>query len=113
MAALEVVAALTRRSHVGDLTLQERNDAANEVRQDCSTYLVVNVTDESIEGAIELALKHNLRAFDAAQLASALIVRDVLSLNPAHRGPTLVSADRELNSAATLEGLEVDDPNNH
>lgn len=110
IAALEVVAALTRRSHIGDLTLQERNDAAHEVREDCSTYLVVDVTDESIEAAIDLALKHNLRAYDAAQLASALTVRSVLSPNP---GPTLVSADRELNAAAALEGLQIEDPNNY
>jgi len=69
---LEVVAALTRRFRIGDLTLQERDQAARDVRQDCASYLGVDVTDEIIESSIDLALRHNLRAYDAAQLASAL-----------------------------------------
>jgi predicted nucleic acid-binding protein len=113
VAPLEVVAALTRRFHVGDLTLQERNDAAREVRNDCLSYLVVDVTDECIEAAIDLALKHNPRAYDAVQLASALIVSNVLSLNPQSAGVTLVSADLELNSAGSSDGLHIEDPNSH
>ena len=111
--ALEVVAALTRRFHVGDLTLQERNDAAREVREDCLSYRVVDITDECIEAAIDLALTHDLRAYDAAQLASALTVRNVLLLTPGFTELTLVTADHELNRAGTQEGLPVEDPNSY
>ena len=111
--ALEVVAALTRRFHVGDLTLQERNDAAREVREDCLSYRVVDITDECIEAAIDLALTHNLRAYDAAQLASALTVRNVLLLTPGFTELTLVTSDHELNRAGTQEGLPVEDPNSY
>ena len=72
------------------------------------------LTPEIIEAAIDLALKHNLRAYDAVQLASALEIRDLLfqdSQNPV--ALTLVSADLELNRASALEGLPVDDPNSH
>ena len=55
----------------------------------------------------------HLRAYDATQLASALTVRNVLSLSPEFTELTLVSADQELNSAGTLEGLPVVDPNSH
>ena len=110
---LEVVAALTRRFRIGDLTLQERDQAARDVRQDCASYLGVDVTDEIIESSIDLALRHNLRAYDAAQLASALKVKNVLSNNHGFRGVTLVSSDLELNDASMLESFQIEDPNNH
>lgn len=112
LAPLEVVAALTRRFHVGDLTLSEREQAAQDVRQDCLGYFIIDVT-ECIETALDVALRHNLRAYDAAQLASALTVRNVLSLNPEYAGITLVSADLELNHAGISEGLQIEDPNAH
>jgi len=110
---LEVLAALTRRFRIGDLTLQERDQTTRDVRQDCASYLVVDVTDEIIEEAIDLALRHNLRAYDAAQLASASKLRSVLSRNHGYEGLTLVSADLELNDAGILERFQVEDPNNH
>ena len=58
------------------------------------------------------ARKRRLRAYDAVQLTAAL---EVHRLNQdAGFGPvTLVSADQELNAAATAEGLSVEDPNSH
>jgi len=109
---LEVVAALTRRFRIGDLTLQERDQTARDVRQDCASYLVVDVTYEIIKAAIDLS-RHNLRAYDAAQLASIAKVRIVLSSNHGYEGLTLVSADLELNDASILERFQVEDPNNH
>jgi predicted nucleic acid-binding protein len=61
---------------------------------------------------MRLAEAHGLRAYDAVQLAAAL------ELN--HRwlafgqgGITLVSADQELNAAAAVEGLPIEDPTLH
>jgi predicted nucleic acid-binding protein len=76
-------------------------------------YLAIDVTHEFIEAAIDLALRYNLRAYDAAQLASALTVRNVVSQTPEYAGFTLISADLELNRAAALEGLQVENPNTH
>jgi uncharacterized protein len=58
------------------------------------------------------ACKHRLRAYDAVQLA---VVLEVQRLHrDAGLGPvTLISADQDLNTAATAEGMSVDDPNQH
>ena len=59
-----------------------------------------------------LAEKHPLRGYDAVQLTAALEVdrlRTAQELSP----PELISADTALNDAALLEGLRIDDPNNH
>ena len=56
--------------------------------------------------------RHPLRAYDAVQLASALIVNR--ALQAAHLAPLIfLSADGHLNTAATAEGLAVDNPNFH
>ena len=59
-----------------------------------------------------LAETHALRGYDAVQLAAALEVyreRRRAGLPT----PTFISADIGLNTAATAEGLTVDDPNTH
>jgi hypothetical protein len=55
---------------------------------------------------------HDLRGYDALQLAAALelqAARHALSLSAV----TFVCADNKLNSAAGLEGLSVENPNDH
>ncbi len=54
-----------------------------------------------------IADMHVLRAYDAVQLAAAL---DILRQDAAL---ILVSADADLNAAASAEGLPVEDPNLH
>ena len=56
--------------------------------------------------------RHGLRAYDAVQLTAALEVnrrRQAMGLEAV----TLVSADRELYTAAVAEGLAVEDPTTH
>lgn len=114
LAEVEVIAALTRRFHVGDLTQQERDQSVHDIREDCRSYFTVNISDQVVESAVELAVRHNLRAYDAVQLASALEVRSISVENPtAPIDFTLVSADMELNAASTLEGIQVEDPNDY
>ena len=62
--------------------------------------------------AADLARKHGLRGYDAVQLAAALEVNGRFQSASAG-GITLVSADKELNAAATAEGIAVVDPNSH
>ena len=57
--------------------------------------------------AATLARRHALRGYDAVQLAAAL---EIHATDPSL---TLLSADAELNTAATAEGLSVEDPNSH
>jgi predicted nucleic acid-binding protein len=58
--------------------------------------------------------KYPLKGSDAIHLASALSLRDALRLGKefgqANRSITFVSADKQLNRAASAEGLEVFDP---
>jgi uncharacterized protein len=66
--------------------------------------------------AIQVAETYQLRGYDAMQLAAALqvgnklLARGVITPSFSY---ALISADAELNNAATLEGMTVDDPNNH
>ena len=67
----------------------------------------MELTIPVLQQASQLADRHVLRAYDAVQLATTL---DIHWLNPT---VTLLSADVELNTAATAEGILVDDPNSH
>ena len=111
--AVEVVSAITRRRRGGALSETDAATASSDFRYDLShQYRVVEVTATVISQAMELADKHALRGYDAVQLGAALVVhnmRATLGL-PAF---VLVSADRELNAAATAAGLTVDNPNHH
>jgi hypothetical protein len=78
-----------------------RNQARVQGRN--SVYVITEMTPRLIADAMSSARRHGLRAYDAVQLAAALEV------NRFHQtagvGPvTLISADRELNAAATAEG---------
>ena len=75
-------------------------------------YTVIGVTPALLEQVKRLGRTHALRAYDAVQLAVAL------EASRYHREKgsapiTLISADRDLNAAATAEGLAVEDPNAH
>ncbi len=61
---------------------------------------------------MQIADKYELRGYDAVQLASALEANR-LRQNNSLSAITFISADNNLNSAATAEGLAVDNPNNH
>lgn len=110
---VEVVSAITRQVLASRIT---RTDAANEIakfRHDfINQYRVVEISTALINRAMSLAEAHALRGYDAVQLAALLIVNDeniAFGLSTL----TLISADAALNSAATAEGLTVEDPNNH
>ena len=70
-------------------------------------YRVVEVSAGLVAQAATLARRHALRGYDAVQLAAAL---EIHATDPSL---TLLSADAELNTAATAEGLSVEDPNSH
>jgi len=70
-------------------------------------YRVVEITIALLQRAAQLADTHALRGYDAVQLAVALDV------HAQDQALVLVSADAELNAAATAEELRVKDPNTH
>lgn len=113
LAKVETISALTRRLRRLEIKQAEFDDACDELEQDfASQYRVVALTEEIIEEAAHLAKKHALRAYDAVQLAAALDTSRVIAQIESTQ-LILVSADLELNAAATAEGLATEDPNTH
>jgi predicted nucleic acid-binding protein len=108
----EVVAAFVRRRRGGSLTPDQESHAIAEFEDDWSNlYDLVRADRAVVSRAMLLAQRHGLRGYDAVQLASAL---EVNALAQQFQDPFLfVSADDELNAAATAEGLQVENPNLH
>jgi len=110
---VEVSAAIARRRRMKEIPqrLQERTLAqfSKDFRH---RYTIVPATDQTIELALTLTQRHPLRAYDAVQLATALILnRSLLAYGlPAL---TFVSADDVLCDAARAEGLLAENPNEH
>ncbi len=111
--AVEVPCAIARRRKGKTLTSPRASSSLHRFRQHLAgRYTVAEVTAALLDDAMRLGIKHALRAYDAVQLAVALEV------NRFHQAGgsdpvTLISADRDLNDAATAEGLIVDDPISH
>jgi uncharacterized protein len=104
----ETVAAITRRERGGSITPQDAATAVADFQLDFARqYRVVEVSAGLVAQAATLARRHALRGYDAVQLAAAL---EIHATDPSL---TLLSADAELNTAATAEGLAVEDPNSH
>lgn len=114
LAEVEVISALTRRFNEGDLTQLELDLACDELRLDCASFILAEVTSQILESAVRNARNHSLRAYDAVQLSSAIAVRTALLVVQGNAADlTLISADNALNDAARREGLQVEDPNRH
>jgi len=105
---VEVTAALARRRGQPGLSVVQAIAALRQFRRDFGQdYRVVEITIALLQRAAQLADTHALRGYDAVQLAVALDV------HARDQALVLVSADAELNAAATAEGLRVEDPNTH
>lgn len=113
ISAVEVVSAITRRRRGGSLETDKSEKAIRRFLRDYhSRFAVVRVNDAIINEAVRLAQIHNLRGYDAVQLATALELKKRLQksgLPPFE----FISADNDLNTAANAEGLTVENPNNY
>src|SRR5258708_7392225 len=102
---------IARRKREG--TISARNAQAVRLLLDRHAkreYDMIELTDSLIQSAEDLLDRHPLRAYDAIQLASAQIAN--ARLTAGGLAPLFfVSADTRLLTAATAEGLTVDDPN--
>jgi predicted nucleic acid-binding protein len=104
---VEVTAAITRRNpgSAAAILAQFRQDAVHQ-------YNILEVTPALLNDAMRLAEAHRLRGYDAVQLAVSLELhhkRNATGLSSL----TLISADQELNGAASAASLLVDDPTLH
>lgn len=113
---VEVIATISRR--IGSTSTTDAARLISSFRHDLANqYQVLAINDALIEEAMNVAERHRLRGYDAVQFTAAIEVHTRLA---AMGGPslgglglTLVSADQELNNAATARGLAVEDPNTH
>jgi predicted nucleic acid-binding protein len=71
-------------------------------------YTILEITPGLLADATTLANRHELRAYDAVQLAAALELNRL-----SQGGIVFVSADKDLNGATSAEGLPVEDPRQH
>ena len=107
LAAVEVTAALVRRTRSGDLSPEALEAALTYLEADVERrFHVVELGGAALTRAVDLIRKHGLRAADGIQLACALIARGEQA---SQRDLTLVSSDAELNTAAAQENLIVID----
>lgn len=111
LSGAEVLAAIARKQRLGELDLATRGRIAAAFRRDYrGRFIHTSLTGMVVEKAMDLVLDHPLRAYDAVQLASALL----LPRAPARLRPLLfVSADSALLRVARQIGLSAENPLDH
>lgn len=102
---VEVAAALAQAVRQQRMGRDDARAAETEFLDEWDAFTRIGMTNAFAERAGELAWKHDLRAYDAAQLAAALAWKDEM----AETDDEIVFAcfDRELCEAAAAEGLET------
>ncbi len=111
--AVEVTAAVARRRKERTVTSRQASSIHSRFRKHLSgRYILLEITPTLAAVAMNLANKHTLRAYDAVQLAAAIIANKDWTDTGLGRF-VFVSADLRLNSAAATEGLTVENPENH
>lgn len=106
LARVEVVAAISRKERTGELDPADATVLVAAFEADWhdadSRYLAVVVDERVLEQAVSLSRRHGLRAYDAVQLASAVVTRaagvDIT---------VFLCFDTELVTAAAREGLPL------
>jgi len=110
---IEVVAAIARKTRMGDISEHDAAAAIRTFKSHFTTqYQIVLMTTVIVDRAMELAEKHRLRGYDATQLASALVVHAELAASGVSQ-LVFISADANLNDVAQAENLSVQNPNDH
>ena len=102
LSAVEVASALARRCREGAFPATERDRALAALEDDLSALRVVELSTSVVDEARVLLVRHLLRAGDAIQLASALLLRRELA-----EPVTFAAYDDRLKFAARVEGLTV------
>jgi uncharacterized protein len=113
IAWVEVYSAVSRRQREGSVSDVRANQILMAFRSHWNVQYFTAAVDETVINlAGQLVRQHPLRAYDAVQLASALSVRDGISL-PEVASYHFLTADDRLLAIAQAEGLLVDNPNWH
>lgn len=108
---VEILAALSRRYQLGSISqfvfFQARQVFTQHVNN--GIYQVVDWQKAVFDHAMRLTFRDGLRAYDAVQLASALVASAGIDRNRF----TFLTADAALESVAQAEGLFTDNPLQH
>jgi predicted nucleic acid-binding protein len=117
-ALVEVVASICRKAREQNMPRQERDNTIDDFRRDVQNAYSVWVVDNALYTAAgDLCRSHQLRAYDAVQLACALAVReDILTAQSSGAKPPdflFVSADLGLLTIARAERFSTENPNNY
>ncbi len=112
---VEAVAAFCRKARQQDLSQRisefDRDRHIRLFRRDAEEqYYVIRVTKPICLRAGNLCCSYKLRAYDAMQLATALIISERLTMD-GRAAPIFVSADTDLLNVAEAEGLNIQNPN--
>ncbi len=107
---VEIAAAVERRYRAGEMDDRQRQAVLAGFARSCrERFERIAVEERIIHRAAALVSLYPLRAYDAVQLASALVLAETLQ-RYGRPAPTFVSADARLCDAARREGLEVINP---
>lgn len=109
IARVEVPAAIRKKQRMGELDDEQARALIAEFEADYfgtlnapPRFVVVDVTSAMLDRAAALVATHPLKAYDAIQLASACIVREVA---PAYN--SFACSDTTLRAAAAAEGFTL------
>lgn len=109
LARVEVFAAFWRKHRIGEIDGDDAAALAGAFEADLAgddetspRFAVVALTDEVTTAAVALVHRHDLRAYDAVQLATALAAGDAVP-----ECDTVIAFDERLRRAAAVEGLAV------
>ncbi|MEH2228449.1 MAG: type II toxin-antitoxin system VapC family toxin [Nostoc sp.] len=110
---VEIIAAITRRSRSGSISITDATITRNQFKRDLQKdYQIVEITENIINSGMVLSETYGLRGYDAIQLAVGRVVNTICIANGLPP-ITFVSADNELNAAVVSEGLMIENPNSH
>jgi predicted nucleic acid-binding protein len=102
---VEVGAALARAARGNRLDAEGARGAQEQFAEDWPDLGMVPVTDTLLTRAERLAWKHGLRAYDAVQLAAALVCEE--TIKKLDESVLFGCFDNELTAAANKEGLRT------
>ncbi len=102
---VEVAAALAKAVRDGRMPSAEAREAENDFFDDWADFTRIGLTDDVAARAGRLAWKHDLRGYDAAQLAAALAWSE--ATEDAEDQVVFACFDNDLRRAAAAEGLET------
>ena len=110
---VEVISAFARRQREGSLTSADVAQVIQTFRSDLNTqYQVIELDATLAVSAGQLVNQYPLRAYDAVQLASVLLLQPAFATTQSTQ-LIFLTADDRLSAIVQALGLLTDNPNHH